>query len=124
MYGVLPSKGLGLPDGSRPVASGRICGHDTGGFRTEIRLSDAEPDPVAGTARKALPLPARGGVFDPSRETDAMPNLSVLAGTGNQPAGVAEDSEVLSGHGEGTADSYRIGPGAGAGDAGWVSGVV
>ena len=47
-----------------------------------------------------------------------------LAGAGIEPAGVAEDGEVLSRHRERPADSHRFGPGAGAGDAGGTSGFV
>ena len=53
-----------------------------------------------------------------------MPDFPVLAGTGIEPAGVAEDGEVLSGHRERAVDSHRVGPGAGAGDAGGTSGVI
>ena len=58
-----------------------------------------------GAAGFAMQLPAGWRMFHSSGETDPMPRLSLLAGTGGEPAGMAEDGQVLSGDGERSADS-------------------
>src|SRR5438874_1550896 len=125
LYGMLPAAGLRVPHGRRYRASRYVSRNEAKGLRERVRVSNPESHPAAGPARCELSLPRRRGLRNSPCEADAVPDLSVLAGIGREPSSVEEDgARILSGHGEGSADSDRGGPGAGGGDARGVSGYV
>src|SRR5215471_7691753 len=96
MYGMLPPEGLRLPHAGRSEPDGGIHGHDLARVRKPICVPHETADAAAGPPRRwNLPVPARRGLFDPSGEADAAPDLSVLAGTGGEPARMEEDGAVL-----------------------------
>ena len=56
------------------------------GIRKTLHLPNQESAPPAHTARRAMPVSARGWLLDSSRQADAVPHLSVLAGVGGKRA--------------------------------------
>lgn len=63
-----------------------------------------------------------GGVRDSPRQADAVPAVSILAGTGGEPRGVEARRQTLSGHRTRSAGADWDGAGMGGGDEAGVSG--
>src|SRR5260370_24784892 len=118
---MLQAAGVCVPVGGGPGASGEVRGAERGCVRTEIRVPNAQPHAATRAAPHALLLPGERRLRNSSGEADAVPDFSVLARIGGPPAGVGENSALLSRNRPGPADSDQERTSAGGRDAGGAS---
>src|ERR1039457_2850825 len=117
MYRMLPAAGVCLPVGGGPGAGGRVRGNERGAIRTKVRVPDPKPFAASHTPRRALSLPARWRLRDPSGETHPVPDFPLLAGTGGKAASVGQNRRLLPGNWPGPADPDQKRAGTGGRDA-------
>src|SRR5690242_13697197 len=100
VHGMLHATRLRLADGRGHGARGRVSEDDAARLRAPLRLPHQQAAAAADPARCPVPLFAGWRLLDSSGEADAVPDFSVLAGTGGEPARVEENGALLSRAGE------------------------
>ena len=95
LHRLLSPAGLRVLDGERPATGGGALGDEGRGVRETLRLSNPVPVAVAKAAPVAVSVLGRGRLPHSSRQTHAVPGVSLLAGAGREALLLACHGEVL-----------------------------